>query len=158
MRGAKMLTKIKYRYEQTVQKVSQLRDVRVVGMFLFVAIVLMISWSGVKAIDTNYQLQRDIARIEQQNELQELSNRNLELANAYYETPQYLELAARESFGLAASGEAVVIVPKAVAMKYTVEPPQLTEESTTAEDQRPAYQRNFQAWMDFFFHRNRPAD
>src|SRR5688572_33382830 len=100
-----MLTKIKYRYQQTVQAVSKLRDVRIVGMLVFVAIVFMISWSGVKAIDTNYQLQRDIARVEQQNELQELANRNLELENAYYETPQYLELAAREGFGLAAPGE-----------------------------------------------------
>ena len=153
-----MLTKIKYRYQQTVQAVSQLRDVRVIGMLLFVAIVLMISWSGVKAIDTNYQLQRDIARVQQQNELQELSNRNLELENAYFETPEYLELAARESFGLAAPGETVFIVPKAVALKYAVASPQSQEQSTAAEDQRPAYQRNFQAWMDFFFHRNRPTD
>jgi cell division protein FtsL len=153
-----MLTKIKYRYQQTVQAVSQLRDVRIVGMLVFVAIVFMISWSGVKAIDTNYQLQRDIARVEQQNELQELANRNLELENAYYETPQYLELAAREGFGLAAPGESVVIVPKAVALKYTVDAPTTQEEVAAAEDKRPAYQRNFQAWMDFFFHRNRTTD
>lgn len=152
-----MLTKIKYRYQQTVQLVSQLRDVRMVGMLLFVAIVLMISWSGVKAIDTNYQLQREIAQLEQQNELQELANRNLELENAYFETPQYLELAARQGFGMAAPGESVVIVPRSVALKHTVDTPQQSQEEV-AEDKRPAYQKNFQAWMDFFFHRNRSAD
>jgi cell division protein FtsL len=154
-----MLTKIKYRYQQIVQSISQLRDIRIVGLLVFVAIVLMISWSGVKVIDTNYQLQREIAQLQQQAELQELSNRNQELENAYFETPQYLELAAREGFGMAAPGESVVIVPKAVALKYTVDTAQQAQaEVVAAEDQRPAYQQNFQAWMDFFFHRNRATD
>lgn len=131
----------------------QLRDVRVVGLLLFLVVVLMISWSGIKAIETNYQLQREIAQLQQQNQLQSLANENQKLENAYFDTPQYLELAAREDFGLAAPGESVVIVPKAVALAHTVESPSTTTESAQNQDNRPAYQRNFEAWMDFFFHR-----
>lgn len=130
----------------------QLRDVRVVGLLLFLVVVLMISWSGIKAIETNYQLQREIAHLQQQNELQELTNRNLELENAFFDTPQYLELAAREGFGLAAPGESVVIIPKAVALANTVDAP-AAHAALQAEDNRSVIQRNFEAWMDFFFHR-----
>lgn len=132
----------------------QLRDVRVAGLLLFLVIVLMVSWSGVKAIETNYQLQREIAHLKQQNDLQQLVNANQDLENEYFETPQYLELAAREGFGLAAAGESVVIVPRSVALAHTVDLPRPTEKTETAEDKRPAYQENLQAWADFFFHRN----
>lgn len=147
-----MFTKIKHRYWKIKEYVMQLRDVRVVGLLLFLVVVLMISWSGIKSIETNYQLQREIAQLQQQNELQELTNRNLELENAYFDTSQYLELAAREGFGLAAPGESVVVVPEAVALAHTVDAPPADAE-TLAEDNRPVLQRNFEAWMGFFFHR-----
>lgn len=152
-----MFTKIKQQTEKVQHYIMQLRDVRVFGLFLFVIVVLMISWSGIKAIETNYQLQREIAELTHQNELQALINQNQELENGYFETPQYLELAAREGFGLAAPGETVVIVPKSVALAKTKDAP-TTVSPKSAEDKRPAYQRNFEAWMDFFFHRQAPAD
>jgi len=136
----------------------QLRDVRVAGLLLFLVVVLMVSWSGVKAIETNYQLQREIAQLKQQNDLQQLVNDNQDLENEYFDTPQYLELAAREGFGLAAPGETVVIIPKSVALAHTVDLPRIAEKTETAGDKRPTYQQNFQAWMDFFFHRNAVND
>ncbi len=150
-----MFTKIKHGYYQTKNAILQLRDVRVVGLLVFLVIVLMISWSGIKAIETNYQLQKEIAQLKDQNELQHLANENQNLENRYFDTPQYLELAAREGFGLAANGETVVIVPKSVALANTVDTPNAKKIEITAEDKRPAYQKNFQAWMDFFFHRNK---
>lgn len=149
-----MFTKIKHGFKQTTGAISQLRDVRVAGMILFLLVVLMVSWSGVKTIETNYQLQREIAHLEQQNDLQNLINDNQRLENHYFETDQYVELAVREGFGLAVPGETVVIVPRSVALAHTVDLPRQTEASDTAEDKRPAYQKNLQAWMDFFFHRN----
>lgn len=149
-----MFTKIKQNYYRTKHMILQLRDVRVVGMLLFLVVVLMISWSGIKAIETNYQLQKEIAHLRQQNDLQQLINGNQRLENGYFDTPQYLELAAREGFGLAAPGESVVIVPKSVALAHTVDTPTQPGKKEKAEDKRPAYQKNFQAWMDFFFHRN----
>ncbi|MGH7158015.1 MAG: FtsB family cell division protein [Candidatus Saccharimonadales bacterium] len=153
-----MFAKIKHGFYKTKQAVLQLRDVRVVGLLLFLLVVLMVSWSGVKTIETNYQLQREIAHLKQQNDLQALINENQRLENKYFETNQYLELAAREGFGLAAPGETVVIVPRGVALANTVELPKAAAKPESAEDNRPVYQRNFQAWMDFLFHRNAPEN
>ncbi|HZM64559.1 MAG TPA: septum formation initiator family protein, partial [Candidatus Saccharimonadales bacterium] len=113
-----MFTKIKIGYYRIKGIILQLRDVRVVGLLLFLIVVLMISWSGIKAIETNYQLQKEIAQLKDQTDLQQLVNENQRLENGYFDTPQYLELAAREDFGLAAPGESVVIVPKSVALAH----------------------------------------
>src|SRR5574337_1693525 len=99
--------------QQTLQKYfglavrygMRLRDVRVAGQVLFVIVVLLVSWSGVKAIDTNYQLQQQIATLQEQNDLQQLENNNLKLQNDYYNSKQYLELSARQNFGLGNAGE-----------------------------------------------------
>lgn len=139
--------------------IGQLRDVRAIGMLLFLFIVLLVSWSGAKAIETNYRLQKNIARLEQQNEVQQLINTNLELENEYYATDRYLEIAARQNFGLAANGETVLNVPKNVALAYTIDLPDAErEEADKAEARKPEYQRNFEAWIDFLLHRQTVSD
>jgi Septum formation initiator len=117
-----------------------------------VVIVLLISWSGVKSIQANYGLQKQITALQQQNELQKLQNDNLALQNQYYNSNQYLELSARQNFGLAAPGETEIIVPASVAMAYTVNLPS-TVKPDAAKAKQPAYQRDFQSWVDFFLHR-----
>ena len=148
-----MFTKIKHQYSRVKIFALQLKDVRTIGWLFFLAIVLMTTWSGVKAINTNYALQRQIFALQQENEIHGLANENLRLTNEYFQTDQYLDLAARESFGLASPGETVLIVPKKVALKYTIELSHEPQPTARAEDNRPTYQRNFQAWMDFFLHR-----
>lgn len=141
-------------HEKLYAYAEQLRDVRVIGLLVFVGIVLLISWSGAKAIDTNYKLQKQISTLEQQNQVQQLTNKNLQLQNEYYNTPQYLELAARQSFGLAAKGETELLVPKNVALAHTVNlPDEDQKQAAQTKAKQPAYQRHFQAWMDFFLHR-----
>ncbi|HJQ08310.1 MAG TPA: septum formation initiator family protein [Candidatus Saccharimonadales bacterium] len=135
--------------------VAQLQDLRVIGQLLFLAVAMLVTWSGIKTIETNYGLQKQIAALEQQNEVKKLATENQKLQNDYYKTPQYLELAARQEFGLAAPGETVLIVPREVALAHTVELPK-PQEPAKAEGKNaelPAYQRNFEAWMDFFLHR-----
>jgi cell division protein FtsB len=85
--------------------ILSLRDVRNVGLLVFTVIVLLISWSGVKSIQTNYGLQKQIVRLTQENEVRSLQNTNLALQNRYLDTPQYLEISARQNLGLAAPGE-----------------------------------------------------
>lgn len=130
--------------------VKRLNDVRFLGQVVFVVIVLLISWSGIKTIQTNYGLQKQITSLNQQNSLQRLKNENLALNNDYYQSHQYLELAARQNFGLAAPGEKEIVVPEGVAMANTVN-------TDTSKNQpqavAPAYQSNFQSWVDFFLHR-----
>jgi cell division protein FtsL len=149
-----MKEKIKHYQKKLLSYLEHLYDVRVIGMLLFLVVVLLISWSGVKVIDTNYRLQRDISKLQQQNDVQKLSNENLRFEKDYLNTTQYLDITARKNFGLAAPGETVLLVPKEAALAHTVDLPDLEKievAKTTAK--QPAYQRNFQAWISFFLHR-----
>src|SRR5688500_1618074 len=123
-----MEIKNKSPFEKVYEFALQFRDVRAVGLVLFLVIVLLVSWSGVKVIDTNYRLQKDISRLEQQNQVKKLTNTNLKLQNEYYQTNQYLEIAARQDFGLAAPGETVLNVPEQVALAHTVRLPDTEQE------------------------------
>ena len=131
--------------------VQRLSDIRFTGQLVFAIIVLLITWSGIKSIQTNYALQKQVAALQQQNNVQQLQNNNLALQNKYFSSNQYLELAARQSFGLADAGEKEVVVPQGVAMAYTVNLPTTTLPNASA--QQPAYQKNFESWMSFFLHR-----
>lgn len=132
---------------------QQLTDVRNIALYVFAVIVLAITWSGVKTLQVNYELQKQISTLKQQNEVLRLQNGNTVLQNQYYQTNQYLELAARQDFGLAAPGEKILLISKDVAMKY-VDPglsPQNTSKNTV--DKRSRYAKNFQSWVDFLMGR-----
>jgi cell division protein FtsB len=146
-----MLETIQKYYKQYSPYVRDIQDIRVLGMVLFVIVVLLVSWSSIKTIDSNYRLQKQISALNQQNDVQRLSNANLELQNDYYKTDQYLELSARQNFGLAKPGEIELIVPKAVALAHSV--PADKPEQSKAAGAQPFWQHNMQAWVDFFLHR-----
>jgi cell division protein FtsB len=132
---------------------QQVRDVRFLGFCVFGVIVLLVAWSGVGVIETNYKLQKQISALQQQNQVFELQNRNLALGNDYFKTDQYLELQARKQFGKAAPGETLLLVPKQVALGHTVD---LNAQKETPKKvvNKPFYQRNFEAWVDFLFRRS----
>jgi cell division protein FtsB len=134
-------------------RVQQLRDVRVLGLVVFAVLALLVSWSGVKVIQSNYALQRQITKLQQQNEVLQLTNNNLKLKNQYLNTSEYLELSARRQFGKAASGEKLILVPKQVALAHTTTPAQPSKKTVKTQVHKPTYQRNFEAWMNFFLHR-----
>ena len=136
---------------KTTDFIRRLGDIRFAGQMVFVLIVLLISWSGIKTIQTNYGLQKQISTLNQQTNIQKLQNNNLQLENSYLNSNQYLELSARQNFGLAAPGEKEVIVPASVAMAYTVDVP--SGQTGPAVSKLPGYQKNFQSCVDFFMHR-----
>jgi cell division protein FtsB len=148
-----MQEKLKPYLKQLYAFVLRLQDVRFAGQVLFVIIVLLISWSGVKAIESNYQLQRQISGLKQQTDIQKLKNTNLKLQNEYYNTNQYLELSARQNFGLAALGEKELIVPKDVALAHTVPLPDITQPTEQKTTKQSRFEQNYQAWLNFFMHR-----
>lgn len=133
-------------------KLKQFQDVRAIGLLIFLAVALMVTWSGAKVIQRNYELQKEISHLGQQNAVSELENNNLKLQNQYYNTDQYLDLKARQDFGKGLPGETLVLIPSDVALSYVTKPA-VTKTVQDPESQRPAYQRNFQAWIDFFLHR-----
>jgi len=137
-------------------KKYQLNDPRTWGMIVFAFIAAAVTWNGATSIQQNFDLQKRVSTIEEQNKVQKLQNETQKLRNEYYKTDEYKELSARRLFGKAAPGERVYIVPKDVALKY------VSADTNTAIAQvpkqvnpvtLPAYQQNIQDWMDFFFHR-----
>ncbi|MCA9332146.1 septum formation initiator family protein [Candidatus Saccharibacteria bacterium] len=141
---------------KSIPYIQELKDVRILGMLVFGVIVLLVSWSGVKVIETNYILQQQIARMEEETKLLELQNANEKLKNEYYKTDQYLELQARKQFGKAAPGETVLVVPESVALKYTKDfgNDKAENKSSFQQKEKPFYQKNIEAWMSFFFRRS----
>lgn len=140
--------------EKLATKIKRYSDVRIIGLLIFALIVLMITWNGMKVMQTNYELQKKEAELRQKNDIKKLENENIQLKNAYFETDQYLELTARRQFNKAAPGEKLYLIPESVAMSKTVDLPKTTAE--TIEHQRAEkskYQQNFEAWLDFLFRR-----
>ena len=142
------------------KKTRQLADVRNVVLYVFGVLVLAIAWSSARTVQDNYQLQKKISELQQQNRVLSLMNGNTYLQNQFYETEEYLELSARQNLGLAAPGEKVLNVPKSVAMKYVNPALADTRDATTASsiDNRPRYTKNLQAWRDFLLGRKIPND
>lgn len=140
--------------DKITRYILSLRDVRNVGVLAFVALVIIVSYSGARAVQTNYMLQKQVYELSKANDVQNLTNANLELTNQYYKTSQYLEVAARQNLGLAAPGETVLLVPKTVALAHTVPMPKDKTAVPIAEESLPFWQRNFRAWVNFFLNRS----
>lgn len=147
-----MIEKIKNLINQP--RLKQLSDIRSIGLLAFGIVVLLVSWSGVSTIQTNYDLEKQVSRLQQEIQVQQLANDNIKLKNEYYNTNDYLELAARRQFGKAAPGETLVIVPKSVALRYVTSSSSLTKKLPSKQLQKSFYQQNFQDWVNFFAHRH----
>jgi cell division protein FtsB len=142
------------------KKSKQFLDARNIGLLIFGVVVLAIAWSGAKTVQSNYQLQKQISKLQQENEVVHLQNNNTYLLNQFYKTDVYQELSARQNLGLAAPGEQVLIIPKNVAMKYV--DPALADrrDNTTAAsiDNRSKVTKNLEAWRDFLLGRQVSTD
>jgi len=142
------------------KQARQLVDIRNIALYIFGLIVLAIAWSGARTVQSNYQLQKQISTLQQQNEVIHLQNNNDYLQNQFYQTNEYLELSARQNLGLAAPGEKVLLVPKNVAMSYV--DPALADSrdnsSAASIDNRSKYTKNLEAWRDFLLGRKSSTD
>ena len=135
-------------------KKYQLNDPRTWGMLLFAFMAVAVTWSGAKAIQQNFELQKRVVAIDEQNKVQRLENDTQKLRNEYFKSDEYKELSARRLFGKAAPGEKVYVIPREVALKYvSPETAKPTPTITSSPVKLPAYQQNIQDWLDFFFHR-----
>jgi cell division protein FtsB len=150
-----MLEKIKKYYKNPALK--SLGDIRNLGMIAFGIIALLVTWSSVRVVQENYDLQKQISAMQQYNDVQKLANNNLSLENQYYTTNTYLELSARQHFNKALPGEQLVIVPKEIALAHTIP---VVKTQTKAQAQLEtmkasgsSFERNYNAWLDFLFHR-----
>lgn len=134
------------------KKYKNFTDVRVIGLLMFGLVVILITWSSLRVLQVNFELQKKEAYLRQKNEVSKLENENLKLKNTYFETDEYLELTARRQFNKAAPGESLYLIPKEVAMGKTVQlPEEKAEEDAKKEANKPRYRQNFEAWVDFLF-------
>ena len=141
------------------QRLKQIFDVRNLVLYLFGIIVLAITWSGVKTMQNNYELQKQISSLKQQNTVLGLQNENTDLQNRFYQTGQYLDLSARQNLGLAAPGEKVLLVPKATAQKYISKSiPSVSQVSSANHAKTSKYIKNLEDWRDFLLGRKLFAD
>lgn len=147
-----MFTKIKNFISEIIERSSQ--DIRVAGLLVFGIIAILVTWSGIGAVESNYSLQKQISQLQQQNELSNLQNNNLQLQNEYYNTNEYLELQARQLLGKALPGEKLILVPESVALAQNVNIPSDATLNSNPPPVKPAYQSNFEDWMNFLFRRN----
>lgn len=129
---------------------NHLNDVRTIGLLVFAVIALLVTYSSVGAIETNYGLQKQVYQLEEQNKLQALENTNISLQNQYYNSNEYLELQARQLYGKALPGENMILVPDNVALANSTNLG--SNNDSTNQLPKPFYQRNFEAWMQFYFH------
>jgi cell division protein FtsB len=137
------------------ERLKELTDIRNIGFYVFAVVVLAIAWSGIKTVQNNYELQKQISVIKQQNDVLKLTNQTTDLQSRYYATDEYLELAARQNLGLAAPGETVLLVPKTVALEYTDPSLVYDSKNSSVADVKPKsnFAANFQDWRDFLLGR-----
>lgn len=146
-----MLQKIKTIFQDYL--LGNVRDVRFLGLLVFGVLILLTSWSGVRIIEVNYELQKEIAALEAKNQVRQLENQNVKLKNQYLNSDTYLELTARQQLGKGGKDEKLILVPKEIALAHA---PHLAETTAAhvAADKTPGYLKNLRAWRDFYFHIN----
>lgn len=127
-----------------------LDDPRLLGLVLLAFIGLSVVWNGARVVQQNYGLLKKIAVLEDENRILELENSNKRIQIEYFKTPEFAELKARRVNGKASPGERVYIINNETALKSLNTPDEVTI-SEESEIEKPTYQKNFEAWMDFFF-------
>jgi len=112
---------------------------------LAVALLVTVSWvwGTVGAIQQNFLLQQQVDTLAQRIDFQQLENQTLGFENQYYNSHEYLELAARDHLGKANPGEKLLVLPPTTVTDTS--PSQTTP--TTPIEKRS----NFQQWMYFLF-------
>lgn len=139
-------------------KFRKATDIKNVPVYVFLLIVMAIAWSGVKTIQDNYALQKKISFLTQQNQVLSLQNDNTKLQNVYYQTNQYLDLAARQDLGLAGPSEQVMLVSKDTALKYVDQKLATTQKPAVTKKPASKYMSNLEAWRDFLLGRKILSD
>lgn len=148
---------MKINKQKFIENIKILSDVRVIGLLAFFVVILLVSFSSVRVLQTNFELQKKENELRQVNEVKRLENENLKLKNVYFESDEYLELTARRQFNKALSGEELYVIPQSVAMRHVKDTPQIKtseEEQAQKQENKPKYRENLEAWRDFLLHKD----
>jgi cell division protein FtsB len=102
------------------------------------------AWSTIEAIQRNFKLQQQVDSLAQQIAVRELENKSQALQNQYYQSPEYLELSARERLNKAAPDEKLIMLPPNTVAAAPDEQLLPAEPPITSRS-------NFAQWMYFLF-------
>lgn len=121
------------------------------SLVIIVAILVSASWvlGALEVMQRNYSLQKNLDDKKRQLLVTELDTANVELAQRYYKTDEYKELAARDKLGLAFKDEKVLILPK---NSEAIKKADADNNSSSQIDSVQA--SNFEQWMNFLFGKN----
>ena len=132
-------------------------DTKNLGLYAVFIIALSVTWSSIKIIQKNYELEKQINQLQQEVTIQDQTNKNQKLKNEYYKTDAYLDLAARKYFGKSAPGERLILVPADISQKYIHPEAQQATAKTTIRT-APKFIQNWQDWINFFLHKEPATD
>jgi cell division protein FtsB len=119
-----------------------------IGLYALALVAFSVTWSSVRIIQKNYELEKSISSLEQQVAVIDQQTQNQKLINEYYKTDTYLDFAARKYFSKAAPGEKIIIVPAEVADNYIVKVPE-SQKTVATVKKVPKVLQNLSAWGDF---------
>jgi cell division protein FtsB len=128
--------------------VTNLFNTKNIGLYALALVAFSVTWSSVRIIQKNYELEKSITSLQQQVAILDQQTQNQKLINEYYKTDSYLDLAARKYFSKAAPGEKIIIVPAEVANTYIVKVPD-SQKTAASLKKVPKILQNLTAWGDF---------
>ena len=118
------------------------------NVILLIAIILCLNWTyrSIEAMSRNWELSENLRAAEKNLELKKVEIEMAELENAYFETEEYQELAARKFANKQLDGEKMVYMPdnsEAARTKHA-------NEVAVASEENKEYS-NFEQWMMYLW-------
>lgn len=111
--------------------------------YIVVAVFIWASWATLGAIRNNYNLQTKVDELNEKIVQLQIDNERLEFSNEYYDTDEYLDLAARQNLNKIAPGERILVVPE--------RDDQFTGNTETVSSSTGTDRSNFSEWLNFLF-------
>lgn len=104
-------------------------------------------WGSLDVMQKNYKLQKSLDDKSRQLIVAQLDTASAQLAQRYYQTDEYKELAVRQRLGLATPGESVLILPANTEAAKNAD----KNNSTVTNQPQLDAGSNFAQWMNFLF-------
>lgn len=115
---------------------------------VLIAFVIAINWvwGSLSMMRRNYDLQKGLDEKSKQLIIAQLDVDNAKLAQKYYSTDEYKDLAVREMLGKVSPGESVIILPPNTQAAIDYDQVSKTSIAKPTETKKPS---NFSQWMNF---------
>ncbi|MDO4611470.1 MAG: hypothetical protein Q4B34_01255 [Candidatus Saccharibacteria bacterium] len=138
------MEKLNLKFRQLKYRLKHSFSIENIVLFAAVFLCLMWTYQSIVSMTRNWDLTEQLAEDRKALELLEIEVETMELENAYYETDEYKELAARKYAGKKLPGEQMVAMPE------NSEAAKSKHMKVAAVDTEKEYS-NFEKWMMYLF-------